>query len=356
MGTADERLIGVRGAGEYIGEMSLLNPDGKRTASIRACTPVRALEITRADFDALLRRHPTMAYELTRVMSDCLTTAHNAALYEAQEKNRQLREAYEELKAAQAQVIEKEKLEHELEVARQIQESMLPREMPRLAGFDFGARMVPTRAVGGDFFDFVPLDETHVGLAIADVSGKGTPAAMFMALSRSLLRAEAWRTRSPRAVLQNVNRLLLEMNDSGMFVTMLYGVLDGPARQFHWARAGHDLPIVFRRGRQLALPEARPATPLGLVPEARLDVRRMRLHEGDALLLYTDGVTEAVDERDELFGGARLQGSLSASCGLPAQEICNRLVETVGEHRGSAAQSDDITVVALRVGDEGRRA
>jgi sigma-B regulation protein RsbU (phosphoserine phosphatase) len=350
MGTPDERLIGVRGEGEYIGEMSLLNPDGKRTASIRTVTPVRVLEITRAGFDALLQRHPTMAYEMVRVMSDRLTAAHNAALCEAHEKNRQLREAYEELKAAQAQIIEKKKLEHELQVARQIQESMLPREMPSLGGLGFGARMVPSRLVGGDFFDFVQLDDAHVGVAVADVSGKGTPAAMFMALSRSLLRAEARRTRSPRVVLENVNRLLLEMNDSGMFVTMLYGVLNGGSREFQWARAGHDLPIVFRGGRLMRLPPARSATPLGLVPQVRLDVRRMHLRDGDALVLYTDGITEADNERNELFGADRLRDSLAAWASLPAQEVCDRMVDAVAGFRGAAAQSDDITIVALRAG------
>ena len=286
MGMSEERLIGTCGRGEYTGEMSLLNPDRKRTASARTRTPVHAAVVTRADFDALLHREPSVAYAMTHILSARLTDTHNAAIADLQEKNRRLRAAYEELQAAQAQIIEKEKLEHELQVARQIQESILPREMPRLAGFDFGARMIPTRAVGGDFFDFVPLGETHIGIAIADVSDKGMPSAIFMALARSLLRAEALRSRSPRRVLQSVNRLLLEMNDAGMFVTMVYGVLDRATREFHYARAGHDVPLVFGKTRPLFAPKPKHTLPLGIFPNSALDVQRVGLTRGDTLFLF----------------------------------------------------------------------
>ena len=349
MNTADERLIGVRGTGDYIGEMSLLNPDGKRTASVRARSAVQAIEITRADFDALLHRHPQMAYEMTRVFSNRLTAADNATIRDLQEKNKQLQQAYDELRAAQAQIIEKEKLERELQVARQIQESILPRTLPKVPGFDFGAKMIPTRAVGGDFFDFVQIDPTHVGIAIADVSDKGVPAAIFMALARSLLRAESMRSLDPFTVVQNVNNLLTEMNDAGMFVTVVYGVLDCTTRQFHYARAGHDAPVVFGSDHKYLVPDLKTSNPIGIFPDIPLDVQSITINPGQSLIMFTDGITEAMNEQSELYSIERLYDLIVEFPVLSAQDICTRIIDQVIQYRGSAPQSDDITMVAARV-------
>src|SRR5439155_21220972 len=129
-------------------------------------------------FDALLHRQPSLAYEMVRVLSVRLRESDDSTIRDLQEKNRQLTLAYEELQAAQAQIIEKEKLEYELQVARELQERMLPRALPGMEGFDFGARMVAARAVSGDFFDFIVLDDDAVGVVVGDVCGKGLPAAL----------------------------------------------------------------------------------------------------------------------------------------------------------------------------------
>ena len=148
LGTPDERLLAVRGPGDFFGEMSLLDPDGLRTASVRARTPVCLLEMARPDFDALLQHRPALAYEIMRVLSLRLRESDNATIADLREKNRELSQAYAELKAAQAQIIEKEKLEQELRMAHRIQQSILPGKLPRLAGYDFGALMMPARSVG----------------------------------------------------------------------------------------------------------------------------------------------------------------------------------------------------------------
>ncbi len=347
--TPEERLLGTRGSGEYAGEMSLLNPDGRRTASVRARTPVRALEMTRDDLNLLLQRNPRIAYEMTRVLSARLAAADNATIRDLQEKNRQLQQAFDELSAAHTQIVEKEKLERELQVARQIQESILPRELPALEGFDFGARMIPTRAVGGDFFDLVSIDDTHVGIAIADVSDKGVPAAIFMALTRSLLRAEAMRAHSPHRVLERVNDLLLDMNAANMFVTMLYGVLDGERRTFHYARAGHPAPLVFCGQHKLVNPALKKSQPLAIFPAAPLDVQRVQLARRDVLVMFTDGITEAMNAQDEQFGEERLIECGFAHRRLSGQALCDRIVQAVDAYRGPTPQSDDITIVAIRV-------
>jgi len=349
LGTANERVLGVDEAGSFVGEMGLINPGSRRTASARARTPAQLLEMTRADFDALLHRQPALAYKMVRVLSLRLEQAENRTIRDLQEKNLQLTQAYEQLKAAQAQLIEKEKMERELEVARGIQQSMVPRKLPHLPGFDFGARMMPARAVGGDFFDLIPLNNGTLGIVIGDVSEKGVPAALFMALTSNLLRAEARRAVSPGDALRHVHQQLLEINDTGMFVTLLYGVLNGTTREFNYARAGHELPIIYdTRGELVTLP-LRPGLPLGAADEILLDEQTVVLPAGGTLLLYTDGITDLLDAQGNQFGFERLRQAFLAQRGAPAQTVCDTLLEMCAVYRAETPQYDDITLVAVQV-------
>ncbi|MBI4786822.1 MAG: SpoIIE family protein phosphatase [Chloroflexi bacterium] len=325
LGTADERVLALCGPGSYVGEMSLFDRDGRRTASVRTRTPAQLLEMTRGDFDALLHRQPMLAYELVHELSARLDSAHTTTIRDLREKNRQLEQAYEELKTAQAQIIEKEKLEKELAVARQIQASILPSTFPQVAGFDLGARVVPTRAVGGDLFDLIDLGNGRLGVAVADVSDKGVPAAIFMALTRSLLRAEATRTVSPVEVVRNVNRELLEMNDAGMFVTVLYGVLDGATLEFHYVRAGHEMPLVVGPdGELIEIPQGS-GNPVGLFEGMALDEQRVTLARGSVLVINTDGATDQENSAGEPFGFERLRAAVCGQRSGDAQTICDRL-------------------------------
>ena len=183
LGTASELMLDARGSGEFVGEMSMFNRDNVRTASVRTRGLTQLLEMHHGEFDALMHRHPDLAYEMVRVLSTRLRDANNATIRDLQDKNRQLTQAYLDLQTAQAQIIEQETLARELQVARNIQEHMLPRSLPNLAGFDFSARMVPARVVGGDFYDFIPLDDDRLGIVVADVCGKSLPAALLMALT-----------------------------------------------------------------------------------------------------------------------------------------------------------------------------
>src|SRR5437016_800874 len=348
LGTANERVLGVDEAGSFIGEMGLINPGSRRTASVRARTPARVLEMTRADFDALLHRQPGLVYEMMRVLSLRLEQQHNRTIRDLQEKNLQLTQAYEQLKAAQAHLIEKEKLERELEVARGIQQSMVPRNLPHLPGFDFGARMMPARAVGGDFFDFIPLSESTLGIVIGDVSGKGVPAALFMALTSNLLRAVAWRASSVSDALRHVHQQLLGINDAGMFVTLLYGVLNAATREFHYARAGHELPLLYDARGELVALSFTDGQPLGAMDEILLDEQTVVLPSGSTVLLYTDGVTDVLDSQDNPFGLERLHQALLTQRSAPAQVLCETLLEMISAHRAATPQYDDITLVAVQ--------
>jgi len=348
LGTPDERIIANRRAGEFFGEMALFEPGGRRTASVTARSPLRLLQMARADFDVLLQHRPALAYQMIRVLSLRLDQSHNATIADLREKNRQLAQAYEELKAAQAQIIEKERLEKELETARWIQQSILPSRLPSVPGYDLGATLVPARAVGGDLYDFIPLSPDALGVVIGDVSDKGVPAAIFMALTYSLLRAEAARWPSPAQVLQATNRHLLGMNEAGMFVTVLYGVLDCRQARFTYARAGHELPLRLSQAGEVVAPQRGVGQPLALFDSPALDEQSIALEPGDVLLMYTDGATDLTDAQGTRFGPERLREAARASRDGSAQGFCDRLWAALAGYQGGSIQFDDVALVAIR--------
>lgn len=346
--TPDERLLGVRYAGSFIGEMSLFNPEGRRTASIRALTPIQLLEMSRSEIDALLHRRPMLAYNMVSVLSTRLAESENLTIRDLHRKNQELTLAYQELKAAQGQLIEKEKLEGELQAARRIQFSMMPRQLPQRPDYSFEACFQPMRAVGGDFYDFVSLGKDRLGVTVGDVSDHGVPAALFMAMTVTLLRAEARRSSSPAEVLRRVNRQLLETNQASLFVTILYGILHYSTGEFDYVRAGHERPLVCdRRGGVRELGQGA-GMALGLVSDLVLEEGQYSLLPGQTLLLYTDGVIDDVDSRDEAFGRQRLHDALRELCCSGEGEICPALLERVQVHRGPSLQFDDITLLLIR--------
>jgi sigma-B regulation protein RsbU (phosphoserine phosphatase) len=305
--------------------------------------------MTRADFDALLQRQPGLTRSLLQMLSMRLNESENVTIRDLQEKNRQLAQAYEELKAAQAELIEKEKLEAEMKIAREIQRSILPKSRPQLPGLDFGMLIEPMASVGGDFFDFIALDDERIGLVMGDVSNHGVPAAIFMALTYSLVRVEAQRSESPGEVLRAVNRQLLDMNASRMFVTILYGVLNRVTREFHFARAGHELPLILDAERALLPLNPGPGQLLGIFPEPRIDEQRINLPTDCLLVMFTDGVTETRRTDGEMFGEERLCAVLRTGHGLTAQAACETVLAQTHAFGDYAPQSDDIAVLAVQV-------
>ncbi len=239
LGSAEERRVALCQAGTLLGEMSMFSTSGMHTASARAVTLVRALVITREQFTALVRRQPDVAVALVSVLSRRLEASENVTIRDLREKNRQLTVAYEALKTAQAQLVEKEMLQRELEIAGKLQLSILPQETPPYAGLDIGALMIPARMIGGDFYDFIPLGLQRLGVVVGDVCDKGIPAALFMTLTYSTMRDEARRHSEPGEALRAVNRRVIEINASEMFVTLLYGVLDPRLRGSAPAGGGH---------------------------------------------------------------------------------------------------------------------
>ena len=353
IGTAEERLLRVLGPGKFLGEIAMLDPEGLRTATVRAQTESSIACLTAAELDVLMQRRPALVLEIVRVLAMRLREADDATISDLRIKNDQLAKAYAELKATQAQIIEKERLERELQLAHDLQQSILPQMMPQMPNYDFGAIMNPARAVGGDFFDFIPLGHDDIGIVVADVSDKGMAAAIFMALTRSLVRAEASRGVFPAEVLRRVNQHLMDINESGMFVTLLYGILHCRTGEFLYARAGHELPMIMdHEGQTIAAPQGSGQL-LGLFPDPSLDEQTVLIPPGGKLLLYTDGVTDAVDSQDATFDSQGFAHSARRLRDSPAQEMCDQVLTDIAEFQGSAPQFDDITLVVVARGQDG---
>jgi steroid delta-isomerase-like uncharacterized protein len=243
-----------------------------------------------------------------------------------------------------AEAQERERIEQELRVARQIQRSLLPEATPELYGWRLTAYYKPAREVGGDFYDFLELENGRLGLVVGDATGKGIPAALVMATTRGMLRAVAQSLDSPGEVLARVNDALCPDIPSEMFVTCFYAILDPKSGTLRYANAGHDLPYLWHGGDTEEL-RAR-GMPLGLMPEMSYDESEAVLREGDCVLFYSDGLVEAHDPHYEMFGFPRL-GALIAEHGKQ-RSLVNSLLKELYSFVGERwEQEDDITLLTL---------
>ena len=247
----------------------------------------------------------------------------------------------------QQQAQERERIEQELRVARLIQQTLLPKSLPDLPGYAVAAYYQPAREVGGDFYDFLDLDDGQFGLVVGDVTDKGVPAALVMATTRTLLRASAQRLDSPGEVLRRVNEVIVQDIPPNMFITCLYAILDSETGLLRYANAGHDLP--YRRKASAGGAEELRATgmPLGLLPGMEYEEKEIVLERGDSVLFYSDGLVEAHDPRREMFGFPRLQG-LVAGHRTGGEAMVNFLLSELSRFTGDEwEQEDDITLVTL---------
>jgi sigma-B regulation protein RsbU (phosphoserine phosphatase) len=247
---------------------------------------------------------------------------------------------------------EKKRLDHDLEIARDIQKILLPDQAPAISGFEINGINVPARQVSGDYFDYIRVDDERLAVAIADVSGKGVPASLIMAICRSVLRSQAAQNPSPSDVLRKVNRQLYPDIKEDMFISMAYLILDHARNTVTLSRAGHDAPLLYKRATQTVTPLKAPGMVLGIDSGSVFDRItsdfNVPLERDDCLILYTDGVTEALDSEGEEFGIERTIQSVRASAIQGAPAIVSRVIEDVRNFAGSQPQNDDITLIAIR--------
>lgn len=245
---------------------------------------------------------------------------------------------------------EKERIGAELNVATQIQADMLPRifpAFPEREEFDVYATMNPAKEVGGDFYDFFLVDDDHLAVVIADVSGKGVPAALFMVIAKTLIKNHAQNQEAPGTVFTQTNEQLCEGNDAGLFVTGWMGVLEISTGKFVYVNAGHNPPLLKRAGGTFEWLKSRPGFVLAGMEGVRYRENTLQLEPGDRLYLYTDGVTEATNSHEELFGDERLQNALNEYMDLPVEQFLPKIKECIDAFVGDADQFDDITMLAL---------
>ena len=246
---------------------------------------------------------------------------------------------------------EREKIKAELSMAAAIQESQLPRVFPAFPerdDFDVYASMTPAKEVGGDFYDFFLIDENHLGLIIADVSGKGIPAALFMMVSKILIKNHLMRGESLSEALGRVNNQLMENNEAELFVTVWAAVIDLSTGKGTAANAGHEHPIIRRADGEYEFIQYRHSPPIATYPDLKFKEHGFELHPGDSLFVYTDGLPEATNSSSELFGGDRMLNALNRKPDATPEILLNIVISSVNEFVGEAEQFDDLTMLSIR--------
>ncbi len=256
------------------------------------------------------------------------------------------------VKKGREEAIERERLERELETARQIQEKLLPHEMPKLPGFEIAGTSLPSQQVGGDYFDFLDMGTGQLGIAIADVSGKGIPAALLMANLQASLHAQVIKKGSVADVASRMNSLLVKSTDTHMFATFFYGILDQVKSTFTSTNAGHNPPLLFRVDGKIKRLEAGGLV-LGFLPDQNYTQQTVKIKQGEVVVLFTDGITEAAGPSsgkisENLFGEERLIEVVRASLAKSAIEIQAAILQAISDHTANAPQYDDITLVVIK--------
>jgi sigma-B regulation protein RsbU (phosphoserine phosphatase) len=243
-------------------------------------------------------------------------------------------------------LMERQRLVKDMEFARTVQESFLPQKTPEIAGYQFSAHYIPALEVGGDFYDFIHLDRNRTGIVIGDVSGKGVPAALYMAKLGSDLRTLAFTEKDPAATLERLNDLLTERSRRGMFATLLYIELDSQTGILSISNAGH-LPLIIKKaGGSVKKLSTTGGSPLGILTGMKFGQESATLDPGDIIILYTDGIIEAMNAREELYGYKRFEALIRKAPSYP-EGLKSAIIEDVNKFTGLSPQHDDMTMVCF---------
>lgn len=355
-----EVQLEVRHPGQIIGEMALIDRS-PRSATVRAVTKSRVALLNEQNFANLLRSDPELAMGMLRDGTMRLRVTSQRMITDLEHKNAELSHAYNDLKAAQGELIRLNRLEEELAVARRIQSSFLPRSLPQPAGWTVAAFSRGAQAVGGDFYDCIELPGGRLGLVVADVCGKGVTAALFVALARSLLRAAsqapgAFQTQTAfdvDAILTGAlwltnDYITREHSESNMFITLFYGVLDPTNGELHYVNAGHNPPLHMDDSGQHICELEVATLPIGITANQEFTVSQMTLQPGDMLVGFSDGITEAMNPQGEPLGDELLHQLLRSYHTHNTAQLVTELVREVDHFANGAAQADDMTLLIIQ--------
>ena len=254
---------------------------------------------------------------------------------------------YDALQAAQKELVEKEKMEHEIKLAANVQRSLLPMDLPEDANFSVDAYLKPARMIGGDFYDVIRIDNEHLGLLVADVADKGIHAAMSMAVTRTLFFTESRKSRSPAQVVNAVHKYIMDvMPANDIFVTAFYGVLHCPTGLLTYVRAGHEKPLLFRPGQPVKALVSNGRF-LGMIDPFDIEEYTFQLQPDDRLILYSDGVPDATNLSGDMFGSSRFMECLEKNGSLSATKLVRQIVDITSTWSRGATQYDDLTLLVV---------
>jgi serine phosphatase RsbU (regulator of sigma subunit)/anti-sigma regulatory factor (Ser/Thr protein kinase) len=310
--------------GDVIGEMGIFSPFKERTASAVCEEDLETYTMGKDEVMKFFGQDPNLAIELIQMS---------------------VKRFIENLRAETAA---RERIESELRIAQQIQASMLPSVFPQKKEFDIFAMMVPAKEVGGDFYDFFFIDENRLCFVIGDVSGKGVPAALFMAISKTLIKTEAMRGLAADQILERVNSILCPDNQTCLFVTVFCSILDIRTGQVEYSNGGHNPPVIMRANGEIDFINVPSGFVVGVMENVKCEINRMILNPNDTIFLYTDGVTEAMNPQRKLFSEEKLKSCLVNFKDKEIKDIIKLLRQEISSYAKGEPQSDDITMLAVK--------
>jgi sigma-B regulation protein RsbU (phosphoserine phosphatase) len=351
-----DQLLGFKGSGDFFGELGVLD-HAPRAATVHATTDCTLVEIHETVLDTMISRNPSVARAIIRGLTRSMRDTDQITIAKLQftneelnRSNEELAKALEDLQAAQAELLQRERLKRDMEIAAAVHKSILPTGAPIVPNFEFAATARPAREVGGDLYDFVAIDPERIGLVMADASGKSVQAALYMAIVKTLFLSQVGPTRSPRQVAHQVHNLLMRASTAEMFVTVFFAILNFQTRQMTYIRGGHDRPIFFEAATGSIKFLDVPGRFLGLLPDLMVEEASITFEPGDVLVCYSDGLTDATRNSDKsMYGAERLQDVIvTESHQRSAQELVDIIVASVDAFRGDAEQPDDLTLLVAK--------
>lgn len=343
-----EQFLGLKGRGEFFGELGVLDR-APRAATVHAISDCNLLEIHETTLDAILTRNPSVARAIMRGITRSVRDTDQITIAELQLKNDELGRTLDNLRAAQAELVRRERLKRDLEIAAQVHNSILPDEFPEIPNYEFAAIARPAREIGGDLYDVISIDDDNVGIVMADASGKSVQAAIYMAIVRALFLSQAHVHLSSLEIAHRVHELLLKVSTSEMFVTAFYANLNHKTRQMSYIRGGHDRPVFYRAAEEEIMLLDAPGRFLGLLPNLIVEEKCITFEPGDVLVCYSDGVTDAVRPGDkQMYGLERLQAIIAKEARTSARELVELIVDDIDRFRDGEEQPDDLTLLVTK--------
>jgi serine phosphatase RsbU (regulator of sigma subunit) len=344
-----DQFLGMKTTGEFFGELGVLDR-APRAATVHAISDCRLIEVDEKTLDDILTRNPSVARAIMRGITRSVRDTDRITIAELQLKNSELARTLDDLRAAQAELLRRELLKRDLEIAAQVHKNILPTSFPSVPGFEFAALARPAREIGGDLYDIVDMGQNQIGIVMADASGKSVQAAIYMAVVRALFLSETNSSLSPSETAHRIHNLLLKVSTTGdMFVTAFYATLNYITREMRYVRGGHDRPVYYHADTGQITLLSPPGRVLGLLPNLIVEEERLTFGPGDTLVCYSDGVTDAIRPGDgELYGLDRLKEIVIREGHRSASDLVNIIVSDVDQYRNGEEQPDDLTLLVTK--------